>query len=407
MEGRASHPYLEALAFAVERHGAARQSRKGTRFPYVVHPIRVAEILDRFRYGEDVVVAGMLHDVVEDAAVTPAELERVFGARVSILVEKASEPDKSLSWRERKEHTIARTASESDSDALAVVAADKLDNIRSLAETLRSRGGKETWAMFNADRRSQRWYYRTLTEALLQNEPRNLLFRTLDAEVHCVFPDERRSTRFFAGKSLGNPQDARASLVDPIKQWRPKYSAYELASAWLAQDVVPPEVDALLTEAFGAYEIVEGFFEKETKLDELGRPSQTDLLLLIRAGARLAVVAVEGKAKETFGPRVSESRRNESRLAGLCSRLELRPADVRNIRYQLLHRTVAALLEAKRYGARDALMLVHSFDSTNSSLADYRAFADRLGLSEAGPGQVTSPTTLDGICLRLAWGEAR
>ena len=56
MEKDANLRYLVALSFAVERHAAVRQSRKGTDFPYVVHPIRVAEILDRFGYGEEVVV---------------------------------------------------------------------------------------------------------------------------------------------------------------------------------------------------------------------------------------------------------------------------------------------------------------------------------------------------------------
>lgn len=50
------------------RHGLVEQARRGTQFPYVVHVIRVAEILERFRCGEDVVVAGFLHDKVEDVA---------------------------------------------------------------------------------------------------------------------------------------------------------------------------------------------------------------------------------------------------------------------------------------------------------------------------------------------------
>jgi Domain of unknown function (DUF6946) len=66
---------------------------------------------------------------------------------------------------------------------------------------------------------------------------------------------------------------------------------------------------------------------------------------------------------------------------------------------------VATLLEAKRYGAREALMLVHSFDSKDASLADFQAFVDRLGLVTAGPGQVTSPIALDGVRLRLAWAK--
>jgi (p)ppGpp synthase/HD superfamily hydrolase len=164
-----------------------RQSRKGTDFPYVVHPIRVAEILDRFGYGKDVVMAGALHDTVEDASVSYSELTNEFGERVSELVEKASEPDKALDWRTPKQHTVARAASEDDLEALALVAADKLDNVRSLKETLRARGEEKTWTIFNADRRNQHWYYRTLAQALLDREPTNLLFRTLDAEVHALF----------------------------------------------------------------------------------------------------------------------------------------------------------------------------------------------------------------------------
>jgi hypothetical protein len=407
MEKDANPRYVEALSFAVERHAAVRQPRKGTDFPYVVHPIRVAEILDRFGYSEDVVMAGVLHDTVEDASVTYAELRNEFGERVSELVEKASEPDKSLDWRTRKQHTVARAASENDLEALALVAADKLDNVRSLQETLRGRGEKETWKIFNAGRRNQHWYYRTLAQTLLDREPTNLLFRTLDAEVHALFPDERRATRFFAGKALGNPQDARAYLADPIKHWRPKYSAFELATAWLGTDTVPPKVDSLLRIAFAEYEVVEGFFEKQTKLDDHGRPSQTDLLVRLRVPTGLAVVGVEGKAKESFGPLVSEWTGDQRRLAGLCDRLDLEPAGIQDLRYQLLHRTVAALLEAKRYRAGEAIMLVHSFDPDDASLGDYRAFAERLGLTGAEPDKLTNSKRLDGVMLRLAWVKQR
>jgi len=67
------------------------QPLKGTSFPYVVHPIRVAEILDRFGYGEEVVMAGMLHDTIEDASVSHAELAHEFGGRVSELVDACAQ----------------------------------------------------------------------------------------------------------------------------------------------------------------------------------------------------------------------------------------------------------------------------------------------------------------------------
>jgi hypothetical protein len=407
MEKEANSRYLEALSFAVARHTAVRQARKGTQFPYVVHPIRVAEILDRYGYDEELVVAGLLHDTVEDAGVTFADLAESFGERVAALVESASEPDKTLDWRPRKQHTIERAAADLDSGALALVAADKLDNVRSLQETLRSRGEEETWKIFNARRKDQHWYYRTIAQTLLDREPTNLLFRTLDAEVHALFPDERRATPFFAGKPLGNPQDARAYLADPIKHWRPEYSAFELAAAWLGGDDVPPKVDSLLRIAFADYEVVEGFFEKQTKLDDLGRASQTDLLLLLRVPTGLAVVGVEGKAKESFGPLVSEWTGDPRRLAELCNRLDLEPANIQDLRYQLLHRTVAAMLEAKRYGAGDTIMLVHSFDPQDASLDDYRSFAERLGLKGAEPDKLTNSKRLDGVTLRLAWVKQR
>ncbi len=194
MADKANPRYLKALVFAVERHG--NQARKGTDFPYIVHPIRVAEILDRFGLGEEVVVAGMLHDTVEDAGVGYDELTKTFGERVAELVEKASEPDKSLDWQPRKEHTIARARSEDDLEALALVAADKLDNVRSLRDTLRAHDDAEkAWKNFNAGEDAQRWYYRTLAQAILDREPTNDLFQALDAEARALFPGEQCAGR--------------------------------------------------------------------------------------------------------------------------------------------------------------------------------------------------------------------
>jgi hypothetical protein len=400
--------YLKALTFAVGRHGAARQPRKGTSFPYVVHVIRVAEILDRFDYSEDVVVAGFLHDSVEDTDTTYDEIAAEFGERAAALVRRASEPDKSLEWEIRKQHTIDRLRTEDDSDALALVAADKLDNVLALKDTLRSRGEKRTWVMFNAPRDRQHWYYRAVVDVLLEREPTNLLFRTLDAETHEVFPDERAHTSFFAGKPLGNAHDVRAYLADPIKHWRPEYSAYELAHAWLGRSASPhppPKIDALLHLAFGEYSIVEGFFEKQTKLDRHPRASQTDLLLLLRTACGLAVVGVEAKAREGFGKTVGDQHPNADRLSLLRERLRLHPANVEGLPYQLLHRTVATILEAHRYGTDQALMFVHSFAHDPEAFDGYRAFASALGLAGAEIDSVTSSAVFDGVFLRLAWSE--
>jgi (p)ppGpp synthase/HD superfamily hydrolase len=184
--GAAVEGLYEALAFAVEAHGRVRQARKGTSFPYVIHPLRVGEILYRHGCDEDVIRAGLLHDTIEDAQVTRDELAARFGERVAELVVGASEPDRSAPWRERKQHTIehVRTA---PGDVVEVLAADKLDNVRSIRESLAERGD-ETWKLFNAGEADQRWYYRELARAFLERDPDDELFRTLAAEVESVFP---------------------------------------------------------------------------------------------------------------------------------------------------------------------------------------------------------------------------
>ncbi len=406
-ESIAKQRYLDALAFAESRHRAVKQARKGTDFPYLVHPLRVAEILDRFQCTEDAVVAALLHDTVEDAGASYDEIASSFGDRVAQLVEHASEPDKSLPWETRKQHTIDSAKTENDLDALDLVAADKLDNIRALQDTLRARGAKQTWAIFNADEKKQQWYYRTLAAALLERKPESSLMRTLDWEVHMLFPDPRRRNPFFSGRVLGNPQDARAYLADPIKHWRPDYSAYELATAWLAHEATPSKADALLKAAYSEYEIVEGFFEKQTELDAYGRPSQTDLLLLLTTEVGFAVVGVEAKAREPFGPLVSEWQGARGRLNGLCEKLGIAPDAVADVRYQLLHRTVATLLEARRYRATEALMLVQSFDAGNASFGDYERFAHLLGVDGIAVNAVTTAREIDGVTLRLAWAGER
>jgi hypothetical protein len=416
--GVANERYVLAVEFAAARHGAVKQERKGTTFPYLVHPLRVGEILERFRfdskererYSEDVVIAGLLHDTVEDAGVTYDELEKKFGLTVVRLVRKASE-DKSLpSWKARKEASIEALLQETEPEALMVIAADKLDNVRSLAETLRARGAKKTWAIFNAGRADQHWYYRTLAKELLTKGPANLLFRTLDAEAHQVFPDDGRETRFFAGKPLGTPHDARAYLADPIRHWRPDFSAFELAHAWIESECAPSAVDELLRQALGDYQLVEGFFEKETPLGTAGHPSQTDLLLVLRAGADLAIAVVEGKANESFGQYVEDwddgKATKTTRLKSLCRHLDLDATAVGKLRYQLIHRTVAALLEAERYGAGTALMIVQAFSDAPDSFDDFVKFSAALGIETRKKAALSPAKRVGGIALRLGWASS-
>jgi len=95
---------FKAIEFAAKAH--AGQYRKGTRVPYLVHPLNVAKILIDSGCSDVVAVAGILHDTVEDTPITLDEIRKHFGQAVAELVAGASEPDKSDTWENRKKHTI-------------------------------------------------------------------------------------------------------------------------------------------------------------------------------------------------------------------------------------------------------------------------------------------------------------
>jgi hypothetical protein len=199
---------FDALAFAVDAHGRVEHTRKGTRFPYMIHPIRVAWILERHSYDDELVAAGLLHDTLEDTDVTREQIAERFGDRVADLVEAVSEADRAAEWSTRKGATIAKV-SDVDANVLPLLAADKLDNVRSIRDTLAERGEDETWRLFRKGRAEQAWYYRSLADAFLARDPTNTLFQTLETEVEAVFPSRSGPT----GRS--SRQDPRRTNAEP------------------------------------------------------------------------------------------------------------------------------------------------------------------------------------------------
>ena len=124
-----------ALRWAATCHHG--QARKGSGVPYVQHVAAVAMILDRLGYGEDVVVAGLLHDVVEDCDVTLDDVRDRFGMEVAALVAHGSEVKLDATgtkrpWIDRKRDHLAALA-DAPPDARALVLADKLHNLASIA----------------------------------------------------------------------------------------------------------------------------------------------------------------------------------------------------------------------------------------------------------------------------------
>ncbi|HSO62167.1 MAG TPA: HD domain-containing protein [Desulfobacterales bacterium] len=149
----------DAIELAARVHRG--QVRKGTEIPYIVHPLAVAGILIRANFPEHLVIAGILHDTLEDTPVTLEEIRSPFGREVADLVVALSEPDKKAPWEERKTHTIDHLEQKATPDVLLVAVADKLDNVRAIREGLAS-DGEAFWLRFNRPRDHQKWYYQRL-----------------------------------------------------------------------------------------------------------------------------------------------------------------------------------------------------------------------------------------------------
>ena len=208
------------------------------------------------------------------------------------------------------------------------------------------------------------------------------------------------------------PEAWRWLLAAPGKHWRYGYSAMALAYAWEQADGWPSEVEAGLatSDALRGAELLLALPEHETPLRGGRRASQSDVFALARtASGEQAAIAVEGKVEERFGTetvsewRVDASPGKEERVAQLRKVLDLEDdATLGAMRYQLLHRTAAAVIEARRFGARHAVMLVHSFSAAGSWFDDYAAFARALG-AEPARGTVGTARTVGEIQLHLGW----
>lgn len=179
---------FDAIEFAAAAHRG--QYRKGTRIPYLMHPLSAASTLIDAGCEEHVVAAAILHDIIEDTEHSVDDIRARFGARVAELVEACSEPNhRQDGWEARKQHTIDLLAGTSDQEVLFVAIADKLDNIRSVREDLALRG-ELTWSRFKRGRPEQAWYYRSLSAAFLRQmttDAGRRLAALFDQEVRLVF----------------------------------------------------------------------------------------------------------------------------------------------------------------------------------------------------------------------------
>ena len=157
-----SKRFISALGYAASIH--SRQIRKRTERPYIGHLLGVTSIVIEYGGDEDMAIAALLHDAVEDQGGLPRlrEIRKKFGKRVGHIVDGCTDAytEPKAPWLDRKRDYIARVAGE-DQDVRLVSAADKLSNARETLFELRVHGD-EVFERFAGKKIGTLWYYREL-----------------------------------------------------------------------------------------------------------------------------------------------------------------------------------------------------------------------------------------------------
>ncbi|MCR5475228.1 MAG: HD domain-containing protein [Lachnospiraceae bacterium] len=191
----------EAIVYATVMHQG--KVRKFGDTSYILHPLEVAQILSTLTDDEEVVTAGILHDIVEESDGTLAEIEKRFGKRVADLVSTDSEneypgEERSATWRQRKEETLQTLKASTDIGVKMLWLADKLANIRSLAR-MYSEIGEDMWHRFNeTDPEKQCWYYKSVAEMIELSLNKTGAFKELIKHINFIWPGtfDTEKTRF-------------------------------------------------------------------------------------------------------------------------------------------------------------------------------------------------------------------
>jgi len=165
----------KAITFSIKTHEVyQKQKRKGKDIAYIIHPLTVGLILARAQAGEDVIIAGILHDTIEDSIdqkkVTGEMLAKRFSKNVADLVDSVTEKEKDLPWEQRKREALEHIKNFSH-DSLLVKSADVISNVSEILEDYRKEGAS-TFRRFNAPKENVVRHYLEAMETILVSWPK-------------------------------------------------------------------------------------------------------------------------------------------------------------------------------------------------------------------------------------------
>lgn len=212
------------------------------------------------------------------------------------------------------------------------------------------------------------------------------------------------------------PDDWKPLLADPDKHWKTGYSAHALAHCWHDSDGWPVEIKALFkSNSIAEFQDIEPLLvipEHVTSFKGKGGHPHSDIFVLARSDKGCLIsIAVEGKAEESFGTQAlgewkqsGNIMNRRTRLDFMLKKLALRTEPSDDIPYQLLQRTVCAVVEAERFNAKFAAMIIHSFSPTHTNHEAFVRFV-KLFREKADGDHLTEITLVDGIRVFVGWAD--
>jgi (p)ppGpp synthase/HD superfamily hydrolase len=177
--------FLKAIQLASEAH--KDQKRKTSNLPYIEHPLAVGLILKEMNCSEDTIIAGILHDTLEDTDLQIEIIQKEFGKIVVSYLEYVTE-SKHLNWEERKTKSIEKIKL-APLEVKYITAADKFHNLYTLQEEFNSKG-EMIWDSFLRKKPKQEWYYRSMFDSIIYNweeKNDNLLIQNLEKSINSLF----------------------------------------------------------------------------------------------------------------------------------------------------------------------------------------------------------------------------
>ncbi len=182
----------KALYYAAEKHDG--QYRKGTKVPFIVHPVLVAFTISKYTYNEDIIVAAILHDIIEDCDISIAELTNLYNKNVSNMVEELSLPkskklEKSV-WCKKKKEYISHI-SKASKETLTIVAVDKMVNMEAYFNYAITGQTKLLNELFGGTLQDYFWYYEKVFQVL-----------ELNIKSYPVTKDYKNTLQYYRSKLL-------------------------------------------------------------------------------------------------------------------------------------------------------------------------------------------------------------